>query len=152
MDARLLVVWLHILTAAVWYGGLMTALIGVRAAGSVAAPAAAAALLRRFQRVAWVALALLLLTGLLNVMPLVPTLGAGGLLESFMWTLTLKVGLFGAAAAVTFTQSWLYGRALAAGGEAKALAGYARLARVNLVLGAAIFFLGLTLGRGGIFR
>ncbi len=151
MDLRLLVVWLHLLTAAVWYGGLMTALVGVRAAGSVGVPAAAAALLRRYQRLAWVSLAVLLVTGLLNVMPLVPGLRAGGLLRSFMWTLTLKVGLFGAAAAVTFVQSRLYGRALAAGGDPKALAGYVRLARLNLILGAAIFFLGLSLGRGGVF-
>lgn len=151
MDLRLVVVWLHILTAAIWYGGLMTALIGARAAGSVGAPAAAAALLRRYQRVAWASLAVLLVTGLLNAMLLVPALRAGGLLQSFMWTLTLKVGLFGAAAAVTFVQSWLYGRALAADGDPKVLGGYVRLARLNLILGAAVFFLGLSLGRGGIF-
>ncbi len=97
MDSRLLLVWLHLLIGAVWYGGLMTALVGVRAARSVGAPTAGAALLRRFQRVAWSALAAMLATGLLNVMPLISATQASGSIRSFMWTLTLKVGLFGAA-------------------------------------------------------
>jgi putative copper export protein len=151
MDSRLLLVWLHVLIGAVWYGGLMTALVGVRAARSVGAPAAAAALLRRFQRVAWAALAAMLATGLLNMMPLIPAMQASGSIRSFMWTLTMKVGLFGAIVAVTFAQQWVYGRAFAAEGHPKALAGYLRLARVNLLLGAAILFLGLGLSRGGLF-
>lgn len=151
MDSRLLLVWLHLLIGAVWYGGLMTALVGVRAAGSVQAPAAGAALLRRFQRIAWLALAGMAATGIPGAMLVIPVLQAGGSISSFMWTLALKIALFGAVVTVTFVQHWVYGRALVGGGDSKALAGYTRLARVNLLLGAVILLFGLGLERGGLF-
>ncbi len=150
MDTRVVLVFVHVLTAAVWYGGLMGAIVAVRAARGAGSPAAAVAVVRRYQRVAWAALAVLLATGIYNIVPLIPVLQSGGGMQRFMWTLTAKVALFGAVVAVTAAQQWFHVRALGAG-ETKAFDGYLALARVNLLLGAVVLFLGVSLTmRGGI--
>ncbi len=148
MDTRVFLVFLHVLTAAVWYGGLMMATVSVRAARSASAPGAGVAVIRRFQRVAWAALAVVLATGIYNVIHWVSILQNSGGMQRFMWTLTAKVTLFGAVAAVTATQQWVHVRALGAG-EEKALDGYLKLARVNLLLGAVVLLLGVSLTVAG---
>lgn len=148
MDMRLILVFVHVLTAAVWYGGLMTAMLAVRAARAGGAPAVAASIVRRYQRVAWAALVVLLATGLYNIVPLVPVLQQGGGMQRFMWTVTGKVALFVAAAAVTAMQQFSHVRALGEG-EAKALDGYLALARVNLLVGALMLLLGVSLTVAG---
>ncbi|HEX7126734.1 MAG TPA: CopD family protein [Thermodesulfobacteriota bacterium] len=150
MDTRLVLVFVHVLTAAVWYGGLMVAMVAIRAARGAGSPASGVAVVRRYQRVAWIALVVLLATGIYNVVPWVPMLQSGGGMQRFMWTLTAKVALFGAVVAVTAAQQWLHVRALGAG-ETKAFDGYLALARVNLLLGAIVLFLGVSLTvRGGL--
>ena len=63
---RLLIIWIHVVAAAAWVGGLLYA-------GHLVVPAAgrgardALSLLRRGRIVAWTAVALLVLTGLLNL-------------------------------------------------------------------------------------
>ncbi len=100
------------------------------------------------QRVAWAALAVVLATGIYNVIHWVSILQNSGGMQRFMWTLTAKVTLFGAVAAVTATQQWVHVRALGAG-EEKALDGYLKLARVNLLLGAVVLLLGVSLTVAG---
>jgi putative copper export protein len=123
--------------------------IGARTAADAGATSEAAALVRRFQRVAWAALGVLLATGIYNVVVLVPLFQASDSMPRFMWTLTAKIALFGAAVAVTGVQQWSHVRTLGATGDPKALAGWLRLGRANLLLGALIFLLGVSLSLAG---
>jgi putative copper export protein len=146
---RVLVVWIHVLAAAVWYGGLMTALVGVKSATAAGAPAAAAALVRRYQGVAWTALGLVLASGVYNTFVWLDALRESPGLARFLWTLTAKVALFGAIVAVTGVQQWVHVRALGAAGDPKALAAYRRLGRANLALGALVLLVGVGLSLWG---
>ena len=60
-----LVLWVHVLSACVWIGGQVTVLAVLPVVR--ATPGLPAAVGRQFQRVAWPAFALLVVTGLLNV-------------------------------------------------------------------------------------
>ena len=60
-----LVLWVHVLSACIWIGGQITVLAVLPVVR--ATPGLPAAVGRQFQRVAWPAFALLVVTGLLNV-------------------------------------------------------------------------------------
>ena len=81
--------WLHMLAAGVWAGGLVWLLLGLR---NLDGPARASAV-RRFSQLAFAAVALIAVTGVLRAVPEVGSLGAL-VSTSFGITLLIKSGLF----------------------------------------------------------
>ncbi len=90
------VIWLHLVAAAVWLGGLITigALIPVlRKAGATREEIQAAA--RRFGTVSWTAMVVAVVTGLIRLWPL-----RADITGSFQQRLVIKLVLVGAAIAL----------------------------------------------------
>ena len=150
MTTSLVSVWLHLLGVVTWIGGLMYQ-------AHVLAPAARrdgavplVGLLRRARRVTWVAIALVVLTGLYNVTllgPLDRVLQSGAAL-----LLALKFILVLAAVAVAgqrdFAQVPRLARAVAVGDDPRpALSAIAWMDRLVLLLAVVIIYLGLAVSR-----
>lgn len=152
---KLLTLWLHVLSAAVWLGGLLFQshiLFPLLARGAPGEPVAQA--VRRFRRVAWTALALLVLTGLHNLtrLPPVAAMVESGVLKLLALKLFLVVVLLMLSAHRDFGVAARFIRAVAAGrDEAAALQAIVRIDRVLLVLGVILVYLGLALSRGGVY-
>jgi copper transport protein len=81
--------WLHMLAAGVWIGGLVWLLLGLRNLDG----AARAAAVRRFSQLAFAAVAVIAVTGVLRAVPEVGSIGAL-VSTSFGVTLLIKSGLF----------------------------------------------------------
>jgi copper transport protein len=81
--------WLHMLAAGVWVGGLVWLLLGLRNMDG----AARAAAVRRFSQLAFAAVAVIAVTGVLRAVPEVGSLGAL-VSTSFGITLLIKSSLF----------------------------------------------------------
>ena len=151
---RLLPLWLHVVSAAVWLGGLLFQshiLLPLLARGGPAEPVAQA--VRRSRRVAWTALALLILTGLHNLtrLPSVAAMTESGVLKLLALKLFLVVVLLMLSAHRDFGVAARLIRAVAGGGNAtRALKMLVRLDRVMLLLGVGLIYLGLAMSRGGI--
>jgi uncharacterized membrane protein len=146
----LFILWLHLLSAVVWVGGLVYqthVLLPAARRGSVAA---VADMLRRGRPVTWTAVALVVLTGFYNVTrlgPLERVMESGAAL-----TLALKFMLVLGAVALAgqrdFAQVPRLTQALADGGDPRpALSAIAWLDRIVLLLAAVIVFLGLAISR-----
>lgn len=151
---RLLPLWLHVLSAAVWLGGLLFQshiLLPLLARGGPEEPVAQA--VRRSRRVAWTALVLLILTGLHNLtrLPPVTSMIESGVLKLLALKLFLVVILLMLSAHRDFGVAARLIRAVAAGRDATpALRMLVRLDRVALLLGLGLVYLGLAVSRGGI--
>ena len=151
---RLLPLWLHVVSAAVWLGGLLFQshiLFPLLARGGLAEPLAQA--VRRSRRVAWTALALLILTGLHNLtrLPSMAAMTESGVLKLLALKLFLVVVLLMLSAHRDFGVAARLIRAVAGGGDAtRALKMLVRLDRVMLLLGVGLIYLGLAMSRGGI--
>jgi len=135
------VVWLHVVAAVVWVGGLMYA-------SHLVLPEVARgerryiALLTRGRVIGWGAIGLLVVTGLENLrqMGLSPWLGA---------KLLLVIGLLALAAHRDFALLPRAAGAIEAGGDsASALAGVRRLDRLVVVLALVVLFLAAGVARG----
>jgi copper resistance protein D len=139
---RLVVVWLHVLAAVVWAGGMFYASHLVVPAVSRGARDGLA-LLVRGRVVAWVALTILVVTGLENLrrVPLVsPWLAA---------KLVAVIGLLALAAHRDFVLLPRSVRTVEGGAEpAAALSGVRALDRVVLFLALAVLFLAVGVARG----
>ena len=150
MTTSLVSVWLHLLGVVVWIGGLMYQAHVVMPAARRHSGTPLAEMLRRGRRVTWVAVALVVLTGLYNVTllgPLDRVLQSGAAL-----LLALKFMLVLAAVAVAgqrdFAQVPRLARALAAGDDPRpALSAIAWMDRVVLLLAVVIVYLGLAVSR-----
>jgi copper transport protein len=81
--------WLHMLAAGVWVGGLVWLLLGLRGLDGVARAAA----VRRFSQLAFAAVAVIAVTGVLRAVPEVGSLAAL-VSTSFGVVLLIKTGLF----------------------------------------------------------
>src|SRR5215475_12165114 len=81
--------WLHMVAAGVWVGGLVWLLLGLRGLDGAERTAA----VRRFSQLAFAAVAVLAVTGVLRAVPEVGSLGAL-VSTSFGVTLLIKSGLF----------------------------------------------------------
>ena len=151
---RLLPLWLHVLSAAVWLGGLLFQshiLLPLLARGGPVEPVAQA--VRRSRRVAWTALVLLILTGLHNLtrLPPVASMIESGVLKLLALKLFLVVVLLMLSAHRDFGVAARLIRAVVEGRDATpALRMLVRLDRVALLLGVVLVYLGLALSRGGI--
>ena len=140
--ARLVIVWLHVVGAAAWVGGLLYT-------GHLVVPAAARgaggtlALLRRGRLVSWAAVALLIVTGLENLRSLAvitPWLAA---------KLLAVIALLALAAHRDFALLPRAIQTIERGGEpARALSGVRMLDRVVLVLALVVLFLAVGIARG----
>lgn len=151
---RHLGLWLHLLAAVVWLGGLLfqshVLFPQLRKGGGVEL---AAATIRRFRPVAWSAVVLLVLSGFYNLTRL-PSLGlllqsgAGALLALKLVLVLIAVLL---AAHRDFRQGSRLARALESGEDpALLLRSVAWLDRVVLLLGVIAIYLGLAVSRGGL--
>ena len=150
MTPALLILWLHLLGAVVWVGGLVYqthVLLPVARRGGAAA---VADLLRRGRPVTWTSVAVVVLTGFYNVTrlgPLERVTESGAAL-----TLALKFMLVLGAVAIAgqrdFAQVPRLARALADSDDLRpALSAIAWMDRIVLLLAAVIVFLGLAISR-----
>lgn len=139
---RIVVVWLHVLAAAVWLGGLAFAVHLVLPA-ILRGERAGLDLLRRARVVAWAALALLAVTGVENLRHVSldrPWVAA---------KLLLLLALLPLAAHRDFTLVPRAAAAIERGVDPRAALATARwLDRLVLLLGVALVFLGLGIARG----
>ena len=139
----LLVRWVHVLSAITWVGGMLfIALVLVPVTRDLGDPALRTRLVqasgRRFRSIAWVALAVLGVTGLLNLW------FSPGLLWSARFH--LKVGLVGLALILGAFHDFVLGpRAGRPGADPSARVRASWIARVNVVIALAIVLLGLAL-------
>ena len=152
---RLLPLWLHVVSAAVWLGGLLFQshiLLPLLARGGPVE--AVAESVRRSRRVAWTALALLVLTGLHNLtrLPSVAAMTESGVLKLLALKLFLVVVLLMLSAHRDFGVASRLIRGVAEGRDAtQALRTLVRIDRVTLLLGVGLVYLGLAMSRGGIY-
>jgi putative copper export protein len=140
--ARLVVVWLHVVAAAAWVGGILYA-------GHLVVPAAgrgardALALLRRGRVVSWAAVALLLVTGLENLR------SAAVITPWLAGKLVLVIAVLALAAHRDFGALPRAARAIDQGSDpGRALAVVRTLDRAVLVLALAVLFLAVGIARG----
>jgi len=141
----LLVRWLHVLAAITWIGGMLfIALVLVPVTRRLDDPALRTRLVqdagRRFRAVGWVALAVLVVTGLLNLW-IHPVLLSSPRLH---W----KLGLVGLALILSGFHDFVLGpRAGAPGADPSARVRASWVARLNVVIVLVIVALGLSLFR-----
>jgi putative copper export protein len=139
----LLVRWVHVLAAITWVGGMLfIALVLVPTVRAVGDAALRARVVResgrRFRTIAWAALAVLILTGLLNLW-LQP-----GLLRAprLHW----KLGLVGLALILGAFHDFVLGpRAGLPGADPSARVRASWIARMNVLVALAVVLLGLSL-------
>jgi uncharacterized membrane protein len=135
--------WVHVLSAITWVGGMLfIALVLVPVARRLDDPALRTRLVqesgRRFRTVGWVALALLVVTGL----------GSLWLSPALLWSPSfhLKGGLVGLALILGALHDFVLGpRAALPGADPSARRRASWIARLNLVVALAIVLLGLAL-------
>ena len=147
---RLAILYLHVVAAVVWMGGLayqVHVLLPAARRGALASFADAA---RRARPVSWTAIAVVVLTGFYNVTQLgdlarVMETGAGLMLAGKFTLVILAVAL---ASQRDFAQVTLLNAALASGADpARPLRTIARLDRLVLLLGLIVIYLGLAVSR-----
>lgn len=147
---RLVVLYLHVVGAVVWIGGLAYqahVLLPAARRGAVAPFADAA---RRARPVAWTAIGVVVLTGFYNVTQLgdlarVMESGAGLMLAGKFILVILAVAL---TSQRDFAQLTLLNAAVTSGGDpSRALRAIARLDRVVLLLALVVIYLGLAISR-----
>jgi uncharacterized membrane protein len=145
---RLLALWVHVLGAAVWLGGLVyqVHVVGPRTSQAPVFVATA----RRARPFAWTALGVTTLTGFYNVTRLGPLervmeSGAALLLAGKFLLVLIVISL---AAQRDFAQIPRLARMLAAGEDPRpALAAIGWLDRIAMLLGVAVIYLGLAVSR-----
>jgi uncharacterized membrane protein len=159
IDWAVAALWLHVLAAMIWVGAL--AFFGVAFAPAARALAPEEAIVafergrRALQTLSWVAIQVLLLTGGLNVYF---RLRAGDPGAFYIWTLAVKVLLFGAMVFHQTLQAFKYGpriEAAAECGETEAssaalrenVARWTSLLNINTAIGLIVLLLGIFLGR-----
>lgn len=147
---RLVVLYLHVVGAVVWIGGLAYqahVLLPAARRGAVAPFAEGA---RRARPVAWTAIGVVVLTGFYNVTQLgdlarVMESGAGLMLAGKFILVILAVAL---TSQRDFAQLTLLNAAVTSGGDPSgALRAIARLDRVVLLLALVVIYLGLAISR-----
>lgn len=150
MTLELVVLWLHVVGAVVWVGGLAYqahVLLPAARRGDVGLFAEAA---RRARPATWTAVGIVVLTGFYNVTRLGPLdrvleSGAGLLLAGKFILVIAAASIMGQR---DFAQVTLLRSALATGGNpAPALRAIARMDRVVLVLALVVIYLGLAISR-----
>ena len=117
-----LILWLHLLAAIIWIGGLVFQVLVVFPTLAWAAPTAerlhfALSLEARFRVILWPAVGLVLFTGLVNLMNVwyATVVTAGSISPTFIPLLSVKLGIVVGMIALQAVQQWLiYPRRVAA--------------------------------------
>lgn len=152
---KLLPVWLHVLAATVWLGGLLFQNHILFPLVARAGPRSiVAAAVRRFRWITWAAIVVMVLTGLHNLTRLPPMahLTESGVLSLLALKLFLVVIVLMLAAHRDFGLAARLIREIGVGGTGeRRLRTMASVDRVLLVLGVILLYLGLAVSRGGIF-
>ena len=147
---RLAILYLHVVAAVVWVGGLAYqahVLLPAARRGAVAPFADAA---RRARPVTWAAIAIVVLTGFYNVTQLgdlkrVMETGAGLMLAAKFTLVILAVAL---SSQRDFAQVTLLNAALTSGGDpTRPLRSITRLDRIVLLIALVVIYLGLAVSR-----
>lgn len=147
---RLVILWLHVVSAVVWVGGLAWqshVLLPLARRGEAAVFAEAA---RRARPVTWTAIGVVVLTGFYNVTQLGPIdrvmqSGAGLLVAG---KFILVIALAAIMGQRDFAQLALLRGALASGGDPQpALRSITRMDRSVLLLALVVIYLGLAISR-----
>ena len=150
MTVPLLVLWLHVVWAVVWIGGVVYqahVLLPAARRGEAATFAEAA---RRARPVTWTAISLVVLTGFYNVTRLGPyerviETGAGLMLAGKFILVIAMAAIMGQR---DFAQVTLLRAALASGGDPQpALRSITRMDRVVLLIALVVIYLGLAISR-----
>ncbi len=147
---RLLVLWVHLVGAVVWIGGLAYQTHVLLPAARRGDPRPFVEAARRARPATWTAVALVVLSGFYNVTQLGPLervmqSGAGLLLAAKFGLVIVAVAL---AAQRDFAQVPVLDASIRGGGDAaRALTAVGRLDRVILVLALAVIYLGLAVSR-----
>ena len=150
MTLQLAVLWLHVVGAVVWIGGVAYqahVLLPLARRGELATFAEAA---RRARPVTWTAISVVVLTGFYNVTRLGPLdrvmeTGAGLLLAG---KFILVIAAASIAGQRDFAQVTLLRSALATGGDVQApLRSITRMDRAVLVIALVVIYLGLAISR-----
>ncbi len=150
MSVRLLILWVHLVGAIVWIGGLVYQTHVLLPAARRGDPGPFADAARRARPVTWTAVALVVLSGFYNVTQLgslerAMQTGAGLLLAAKLGLVIVAVAL---AAQRDFAQVPILDAVVRAGGDTAApLRAVGRLDRVVLLLALAIIYLGLAVSR-----
>jgi uncharacterized membrane protein len=146
----LVVLWLHVVSAVVWVGGVAYqahVLLPLARRGDVTTFAEAA---RRARPVTWTAIGLVVLTGFYNVTRLGPydhviETGAGLMLAGKFILVILAAAIMGQR---DFAQVTLLRAALASGGDPQpALRSITRMDRIVLLVALVVIYLGLAISR-----
>jgi len=150
VSVRLLVLWVHLVGAVVWIGGLAYQTHVLLPAARRGDPRPFVEAARRARPATWTAVALVVLSGFYNVTQLGPLervmqSGAGLLLAAKFGLVIVAVAL---AAQRDFAQVPVLDASIRGGGDAaRALTAVGRLDRVILVLALAVIYLGLAVSR-----
>jgi len=142
--------WVHLVAAVVWIGGLAYQTHVLLPAARRGDPRPFAEASRRARPVTWTAIALVVLSGFYNVTQLGPLervmqSGAGLLLAAKFGLVIVAVALAGQR---DFAQVAILDAAIRGGGDpGRVLASVARLDRVVLLLALIIIYLGLAVSR-----
>jgi len=142
--------WVHLVAAVVWIGGLAYQTHVLLPAARRGDPRPFAEASRRARPVTWTAIALVVLSGFYNVTQLGPLervmqSGAGLLLAAKFSLVIVAVALAGQR---DFAQVSILDAAIRGGGDpARVLVSVARLDRVVLLLALIIIYLGLAVSR-----
>jgi copper resistance protein D len=119
---RALILWLHLLAAIIWIGGLVFQVLVVFPTLARAAPTGervrlALSLEARFRAIMWLAVGMVLFTGLVNLMNVwyATVVTAGNISPMFIPLLSVKLGIVVGMIALQAVQQWLiYPRRVAA--------------------------------------
>jgi putative copper export protein len=147
---RLLVLWVHLVGAVVWIGGLAYQTHVLLPAARRGDPRPFVEAARRARPATWTAVALVVLSGFYNVTQLgslerVLQSGAGLLLAAKFGLVIVAVAF---AAQRDFAHVPILDASIRGGGDpARALAAVARLDRVVLLLALVVIYLGLAVSR-----
>jgi len=151
---RILPLWLHLLAAVVWLGGLLFEshiLFPLLSKKGLTETVGSA--ISRFRRVTWTAIVLMVLTGLYNLtrLPPIPHLIESGVLKLLALKLFLVLIALMLSAHRDFGLASRLLREVAAGrAPDRMLSAILRVDRVVLLLGVLLLYLGLAISRGGI--
>jgi putative copper export protein len=150
VSVRLLVLWVHLVGAVVWIGGLAYQSHVLLPAARRGDPRPFAEAARRARPVTWTAIALVVLSGFYNVTQLgslerVMQSGAGLLLAAKFGLVIVAVAL---AAQRDFAQVSILDASIRGGSDpASALMAVGRLDRIVLLLALVVIYLGLAVSR-----
>jgi copper resistance protein D len=162
----LLSVWIHVIAATIWVGGMLFLTLVVvpwlRGPGRATGLAFLRESGRRFRHIAWICFALLIVTGAFNLsmrgVSLASFIDTGWLGSSFGRLVLLKLGFFAVVLLLSALHDFVIGPRAAAALEADPRSAAAQslrrraswIGRLNVILGLTLILLGVMIVRGAL--